>query len=125
MIKTLEEIGIDALHTTFNNMYDTGKFCLISIFIFITLPKKPGTKECYKHHTICLTSYIIRVIMNRIRNKLHPEIDDCQYGLIPDKGTRVKHNEMICTPDQIGINDKDVTIIQNLYYNQTTAVGIN
>ena len=96
--------------------------------------------------------------MHRIRNKLHPEINECQYGFMPDKGTRnavftlknlgqraiemkkdlfscyidykkafdkVKHNEMICMLDQIGIDDKDLRIIQNLYYEQTTAVKIN
>ena len=26
--------------------------------------------------------------MHRIRNKLHPEINECQYSFMPDKGTR-------------------------------------
>ena len=38
---------------------------------------------------------------------------------------KVKHNEMICMLDQIGIDDKDLRIIQNLYYEQTAAVKIN
>ena len=32
---------------------------------------------------------------------------------------------MICMLDQIGIDDKDLRIIQNLYYEQTTAVKMN
>ena len=32
---------------------------------------------------------------------------------------------MICMLDQIGIDDKDLRIIQNLYYEQTAAVKIN
>ena len=26
--------------------------------------------------------------MHRIRSKLPPEIDECQYGFMPDKGTK-------------------------------------
>ena len=99
-----------------------------------------------------------KVITHRIRNKLHPKINECQYGFMPDNGRRnavftlknlrqraielkkdlflcfidykkafdkVKHNEMICMLDQIGIDDKDFRIIQNLYYEQTAAFKIN
>ena len=163
MIKTLEDIGIDTLHKLFNKMYETGEIPSdMAKSIFITLPKKPCTKICEEHRTISLMSHtvklLLRVIMHRIRNKLHPEINECQYGFMPDKGTRnavftlknlgqraiemkkdlflcfidykkafdkVKHKEMICMLDQIGIDDKDLRIIQNLYYEQTAAVKIN
>ena len=32
---------------------------------------------------------------------------------------------MVCMTDQIGIDDKDLSIIQNLYHDQTPAVRIN
>ena len=31
---------------------------------------------------------LLRVIMHRIRSKLPPEIDEGQYGFMPDEGTR-------------------------------------
>ena len=149
MIKTLEDIGIDTLHKFFNKMYDTGEIPSdMAKSIFITLPKKPGTKICDEHPTISLMSHtiklLLKVIMLRIQNKLHLEINECQYGFMPDKGTRnavftlknlgqraikmkkdlflcfidykkafdnVKHNEMICMLDQIGIDDKGLRII--------------
>ena len=160
MIKTLEDIGIDTLHKLFNKMYETGEIPSdMAKSIFITLPKKPCTKIC-EEHRISLMSYtvklLLRVIMHRIQNKLHPEINE--YGFMPDKKTRnavftlknlgqraiemkkdlflcfinykkafdkVKHKEMICMLDQIGIDDKDLRIIQNLYHEQTASIKIN
>ena len=71
MIKTLEEIGVDPLHNLFNKMYDTGEIpSNMAKPIFITLPKKPGTKICKEHRTISLMSHtvklLLRVIMHRI-----------------------------------------------------------
>ena len=80
MIITLEDIGIDTLHKLFNKMYDTGEIPSdIAKSIFITLPKKPSTKNCEEHRTISLMSHtvklLLKVIIHRIRNKLHPEIN--------------------------------------------------
>lgn len=60
--------------------------------IFITLPKSPGTVECSNHRTISLMSHVLKIllkiILERIRNKIKPEISDVQYGFVKDKGTR-------------------------------------
>ena len=162
MIKTLEDMGIDTLHKLFNKLYETGEIPSdMAKSIIITLPKKPGAKICDEYRTYSLMSHTVKLllglIMQRIR-KLHPEINECQFGFMPDKGTpnavftlknlgqraiemkkdlflcfidykkafdQVKHNEMICMLDQIGIDDKDFRIIQNLYYEQTASVKIN
>ena len=89
----LNETGITHLTTLINTIYNTGQ--LPSDFrksVFITLQKKPGATECENHRTISLMSHatkiLLRIIMARIRNKLHPEISDTQFGFVPDKSTR-------------------------------------
>ena len=53
---------------------------------------KIGTVECDQHHTISLMSHLtkvmLRVLMNRTRNKILPEISETQFGFMTDKGTR-------------------------------------
>ena len=92
-IKGLREFGIEKLTLILNEIYDSGEFPEdLSKSIFITLPKKPGAIECELHRTISLMSHttkiLLRVLMNRARNKLKPEMSDVQYGLVEDKSTR-------------------------------------
>src|SRR5438552_17769286 len=60
--------------------------------IFIALPKKPGATECELHRIISLMSVvlklILRILMQRIRNKIRPEINKSQCGFMNDTGTR-------------------------------------
>ena len=44
-----------------------------------------GIKEITKLH---LTKVMLRVLMNRMRNKILPEISETQFGFMTDKGTR-------------------------------------
>src|SRR5438552_6032646 len=64
----------------------------LSKLIFIALPKKPGATECELHGTISLMSFVIKVIlrilMQRMKNKISPEIDKTQCGFMNDTGTR-------------------------------------
>ena len=59
--------------------------------IFIALPKKPGPTECELHRTISLMSHVtkvlLRVILMRVRNKIHPEIAEERCGFVEGKGT--------------------------------------
>ena len=92
-IKGLGEFGIEKLTLILNEIYNSGEFPEdLSKSIFITLPKKPGAIECELHRTISLinhtTKILLRVLMNRVRNKLKPEISDVQYGFVEDKSTR-------------------------------------
>ena len=92
-IKGLGEFGIEKLTLILNEIYDSGEFPEdLSKSIFVTLPKKPGAIKCEFHRTIILmnhtTKILLRVLMNRARNKLKSEISDVQYGFVEDKSTR-------------------------------------
>lgn len=93
MLDALGEDGVKLLHKVFNEIYETGIFpedFLTSVFI--TLPKKPGAVECEKHRTISIMCHSVKlllsIIIERLRNKIRPEIAEEQYGFMPDKGTR-------------------------------------
>ena len=60
--------------------------------IFITLPQK-GDLLLYSNHRLIrlmchITKIILRVLMERIRNKLLPEIDSQPFGFKKGKRTR-------------------------------------
>ena len=117
--------------------------------------------ECEKHRTISIMSQlgkiILRVILNRIRNKIRPEIAEEQYGFVKGKGTAnaifllriiseraiemqrdiflcfidyqkafdtVKHDEMLKMLVRLGLDDRDIRLIRNLYYHQRAAVRV-
>ena len=89
IITTLEDLGIDLVTKLLNSIYDSGnipKDMLKSVFI--TLPKSPGATECELHRTISLMSHftkvLLRVLMNRMRKSLRPEISKTQFGFVPD-----------------------------------------
>ena len=74
-------------------MYNSGNIPEdLSKSIFIALPKKPGATEYELHRTISLMSVVIKVIlrilMQRMRNKIRPEIDNTQCCFMNDTGTR-------------------------------------
>src|SRR5437870_9857477 len=76
-----------------NDMYNSRNIPEdLSKSIFIALPKKPGATECELHITISLMSVVLNVIlhilMQRMRNKIRPEIDKTQCSFMNDTGTR-------------------------------------
>ena len=104
-----------------------------------------------------VTKVIFRVIMLRIRNKIHPGISTEQYGFMKDKGTKtpffvlrmlseraiqmqqtmylsyidwkksfdsVNHEKLLQLLNKIGIDSKDLRLIQTLCYEQTANVKI-
>ena len=92
-IKALGEFAIEILTFILNEIYHRRQIPEhLSKSIFITLAKKPGAIECELHRTITLTSHttkrLLRVLMNRARNKLKSEISDVQYDFVEDKSTR-------------------------------------
>ena len=93
MLKALGEDGIEVLWNVTNAVYETGKFPKEMLkSIFVTLPKIPGTLDCSSHRTISLMSHILKIILKvvlqRIRRQLLPEIPQHQFGFMPDRGTR-------------------------------------
>lgn len=160
VLLALEGFGIEILHKLFNNIYNTGTFPKEMMrSIFIALPKKPSAIECEDYRTISLMSHItkilLRIIMKRMRAKIHPEIGEEQFGFMPDKGTRnavfvlkniiertiemqqdvflcfldykkafdrVKHIDLLKMLHRVGIDDKDLQLIQNIYFEQSAAI---
>ena len=93
VIVTLEELGIEITTKLLNSIYDSGEIPKDMIkSVFIALPKSPGATECEMHRTISLMSHftkiLLRVLMERMRKSLRPEISKTQFGFVPDKGTR-------------------------------------
>lgn len=60
--------------------------------IFIPLPKKGDKKQCTNYRTIALVSHaskvLLKIILERIRNKTEEEIADEQAGFRKGRGTR-------------------------------------
>ena len=60
--------------------------------VFVALPKIPVTLDCSNHRTIILMSLILKVllkiILQRVRRKIIPEIPENQFGFMRDRGTR-------------------------------------
>ena len=93
MLKALDEWGIDALHKIIDQIYECGEIPEeLSKSVFIAMPKKPGAIDCDQFRTISLMSHVtkilIKIIQQRIKHRIHPEIAEQQYGFMPDKGTR-------------------------------------
>ena len=61
--------------------------------VYIANASKIGSVECDQRRTISLMSHLtkvmLRVLMNKMRNKILPEIPETQFGFkMRDKGTR-------------------------------------
>ena len=93
MIEGSGDFDLQKITDLANKIYNTG-FIPEEMYksIFIAIPKKPGAVDCSLHRTISLmsqiTKIIIKVILNRIKQKLKPEIAEEQYGFIEGNGTR-------------------------------------
>ena len=61
-------------------------------FTFISSPKKPKAIERGNYRTISIMSHtakiLLKVLLNRIKSSIYQKIIECQYGFMPDKGTR-------------------------------------
>ena len=94
MLIALSELGIKEITKLLNIIHDTGEIptdlkksqCTLQYF------KKIGAVECDQHRTISLmghlTKVMLRVLINKMRNKIVPEISKTQFGIMADKGTR-------------------------------------
>ena len=92
MVEALSGWGSYVVMHLANNIYETGQIPTpMKLSTFITIPKKPGAMECSKHRTISIMSQlgkiVLRVILNRVRNKVRPEVSEEQYGFVKGKGT--------------------------------------
>ena len=92
-LKALNHFGLELLQLLANAIYNKGVFPdELYKSTFITIPKKSGAVDCENFRTISILSHvtkvILRVIMLRIRNKIHPEISTEQHGFMKDKETK-------------------------------------
>ena len=92
MLVAAGEYGIEEL-TRLPKMHNHGNFPEeLNKSIFITLTKISETTKCEEQRTISLIRHIIklilRVVMNRVRDRTLQEIAPEQYGFMSDKGTR-------------------------------------
>ncbi|XP_070159794.1 uncharacterized protein [Polyergus mexicanus] len=105
VVKRFGEKAVGLTTELFNQIYDTGmipKDWLKSTFI--ALPKKPHTKKCSEHRTISLMSHVLKIFLWAF--------------------DRVRHSHMINILKNIGIDDKDVRFIANLYWRQTACLRL-
>ena len=96
MLIALQEEGVDVLWSLVKNIYETGQIPSETLkSVFISLPQKSNSLECENHRTISVMAHtlklFLKIILQRIRRKLLPEIPTCQYGFMPDKDTRNAH----------------------------------
>ena len=93
MVETAGDFAIEKITDLANKIYNTGYIPkMMQESSFIAIPKKEGTIECDKHRTLSILSQIaklvLRIIMIRIRGKIHDNLDENQYGFRKGKGTR-------------------------------------
>ena len=92
MLVVAGEVGILELTELSNMIHNHGSFpSELNKSIFITLLKVNGTIKCEKHRTISLMSHVtklvLRIVINRIRERTLDEIAPVQCVFMPDKGT--------------------------------------
>ena len=161
LIKCLGETGIGMLHHLADEIYEFGEWPKEMMeSTFIPLPKKPKATDCSNFRTISImnhsTKIILRVIMNRMRQIIHEEVSEMQFGFMPDKGTRnaiyvikrmqernkemqkifyfidytkafdrVEHNILFEILNDFDFADKDIRVLQSLYFRQQANVRVN
>ena len=92
MLEVLGEWGVEVVSEIANCIYDTGRIPdQMARSVFITIPKKPGAIDCDKFRTISIMSQlsklVLRIVLNRAKNKIEAEIAEEQYGFRKGKGT--------------------------------------
>ena len=92
-IRNLGNTGLAMLQKLFNEVYESGKWDNEMMeSTFIPLPKKPKANDCSSFRNISImnhsTKILLRIIMDRMKFAIHAEVNESQYGFMPDKGTR-------------------------------------
>ncbi|KAG1671332.1 Craniofacial development protein 2 [Nymphon striatum] len=92
-LKALDENNIDILTNLCRVIYNNGQIPPeMKQSIFITLPKKHKTQNCSEHRTISLMSHVtkllLKIILQRITNKINQEVSRLQSGFRSGSGTR-------------------------------------
>ena len=83
-LQLIEQSGLETQHTNIHSP-ESG-------VVFITLPKKPKAMICTEFRTISLMSHVtkllLKIIQQRMANKIDKEVSRLQSGFRPGTGTR-------------------------------------
>lgn len=93
MLKNAGEAGIETMTKLANDIYEKGQLPEeLCQSVFIALPKTAGSINCEDYRTISLISHITKLIMKvlleRARNKMKSHIAEEQFGFREDRGCR-------------------------------------
>ena len=92
MIESLGEKWLDIVTEIASKIYEKGATpSQMRDTIMIKVAKVEGTLKCKQHRTISIMNHIakiiLRVITERIRSKIRPEIAEEQFGFVANSGT--------------------------------------
>ena len=92
-IKASGEAGVKIYHRLICSIWKAGEWPVEwKRAVFVILPKKGDLQQCSNHRTISLISHaskiLLKILLNRIRNKIESEISQTQAGFRPGGGIR-------------------------------------
>ena len=92
-LKALDEQNIEIMTSLFNEIYNSGMLLTeIKHSVYVTLPKKPKAMNCTEFRTISLMSHItkllLKIIQQRMANKIDREVSRLQSCFRSGTGTR-------------------------------------
>ena len=90
-LKALDEHNIEIITSLCNIIYNSGMIPTeMKHSVFITLPKKPKAMICTEFRTISLMSHVtkllLKIIQQRMANKIDKEVSRLQSGFRPGTG---------------------------------------
>lgn len=93
MLKCLGDSEVEEITRLCNTIYSTGKWPTdFVVSEFVMIPKKSKSTKCSDFRTISLISHaskiLLLILLSRIKRTVLNEINECQSGFIPGKGTR-------------------------------------
>ena len=162
LLMHLGDTGIDILKRLFNEMCKNGDIVdELLESTYIPIPKKPKAIECGIYRPISImrhpTKILLKVLLNRMKSDIHQDINECQYGFMPGKGTRnavfvltnlaerciavnrnlyccfidftkrfyrVQHNILYEQLSDLEFQDKDLRLVQNVYFKQKANIRL-
>ena len=150
MLRILGQDGEGVLSKLFNQIYNQGvipeEMCQS---VFVPLSKKPGKLLCEEHRTIlgkriqpkietelnasqfgyrrdCGARNAVFVPKNFGQRSMEMQKDIYMCFMDYTKAFgRKEHNKMMHSLDNVSLDDKDIRLIQTLYYQQYAAIPVN
>ena len=108
--KLLEDNGVATLCKLFNEWYDSGTVAQeIMDSIFVPIPKKVRAFDCGNFQTISLLKDILKIF----------------FKVLLDRINRVQHNILFELLSDLDTTDKNLRIIQNVYFHKQVVVRLD